>query len=376
MPKPALIWPMGEDDWLSETRWALILDLYNLIKEKGWTIGIELKGNSIKPDGWAKEVAEELNILGGMICWHPSIAVSKDIGKKEQPGPGLFRSCIYQANALRRLGLRLFSTHLATWTEKEPDENSGLERYESQVDARQMLILIESQINPLCWAMLNSGGIIAIENVDMVQFLGGGYRLPTYLEARVGAGNELVYLQKIVNGRCGLKPKITYDVEHDLCSRNVLERREDMAGIPFWKPSHPSPDQKQLATIAGYWLDKGKLPLAKNFYGDDYNIVQRSLRRLKPALLHLGAANRAVTAYNKINTHLPYNPFNLDEREILDLLLRYAFENKNCLGVVNEVTGSGFKLGEYSPWSPRPIDNELALHVSAVTIVDRIIQLF
>ncbi len=382
LEKTSLVSPLGKGDYERGERWVLMKALYPRLAKYDWTLGIDFKGNSLEPEKWVLDIADEIRNWGGFLGWHPSKVVSESLGDPKEPLPPSLLKCARQAKSL---GLKLLTIHSAAKTENEPGPEAGLGRYSSTTTPEEDLARIEAMIDPLCQAAEASGGVLSLEPTDMAQFRDGGYHLPTFKE-QIWAGmlEMLLYLRSKVEERSGIRMPMTFDDEHVLGLWNFKARRRDLASLPWWQPAKPRPAQVELADITGCWFEKGMPPVLLERPPDyatdlewDMAIINDGLKKSQPVLIHTGASVQATrynpqTAQDEIDTHLPYNAFDTDQMTLLDLKLQYAVSHPDCYGIENEVVGSGFLLGRYSPWSPRPFDNEMAMFLSAVVEVDRI----
>ena len=370
--KQALMLPLGEADFRKGVRVDFLRAVAPMLKEIGCQVGVELKGNEINPDGWIKDLMTELP--EARICWHPGAGIAKTLGKPDEPiPPVLEKACAQAATLKQRYGLSVFTIHLPPAQAIEPPADAGLERYNSPIEAEEMLGHINRQIDPLCRLVELSDQTLAVETVDTCNFVDAGHKLPTYLALQTGAGQELKYLQEEVEKRSGCHLMITVDPEHVICSQNVFRRRRDMRHLPKWEPYSPTPAQRELAKITGYWLKKGYPPYSADLKFDsiEEDILQR-LEYFKPELLHLGAAIEAETDRHEIGTHLPYNLWDNQQMARLDGLLQWSLQNRgHGYGWVIEVAGR--RVSErYSRWSPRPDDDEVAKLMSYLVVIDRL----
>lgn len=353
--KPALMLPYGIADYQSGER----LNFMKLVRKKlhscNWTIGFELKGAVIS--NWALEACVEIRRLNGRITWHWPQSVSKQMinGLTDE-----IRLMAETANQLRVYGLEAIVLHCAPVVAIDPPEDMGLERYNSPIGARDMLEHIKKQVailkelNELC------GGILCIENVDIIQFREGGYRVPTYLALQTGCWSDLAWLAKAA----GINT--VFDSEHFKGASNLLCRKGEENFRHF--PNISSEMQKDeaidaLANIAGYFLVEGLPPQGCV----DIPYTSR-IDNLAPRLFHLGGSIRAVDDNNRIDTHLPSWDAPM-ARSILDYELLYIESHPECIGAVVEVTGQ-LEPDKYSTWSPRPKNDEMAKWMATLEVID------
>lgn len=370
--RQALMMPLGEGDFKKGIRVNFLRTVQPMLEEIGCGVGVELKGNEIDPDGWVKDFVAELP--EAQICWHPSAGIAKTLGNPEQPiPPALEKACCQAGELKNRYGLTVFTIHLAPAMAVEPSVDAGMERYNSPIGAEKMLIHIERQIDPLCRLAELSGETLAIETVDTCNFVDSGYKLPTYLALQTGAGKELKYIAYEVRRRSGHHLMITVDPEHVICSQNVFQHRRDQRDLTSCDPYEPTPAQLKLAEIAGYWLVEKCAPTSAELkFGSAEEDVRQALENFNPELLHLGAAIEAETEIHEIGTHLPYNPWDNKQMELLDYLLEWSHGKKDlCYGWVIEVAGR--RVSErYSRWSPRPDNDEVAKMSSFLVVLDHL----
>ena len=370
--KQALMLPLGEGDFKRGLRLNLLRDFAPMLHEIGCTVGVEYKGDDLplESGNWVDKSTDILMSLDGVIVWHPPNKFAWKLGDPSEPVSPLHEKAAQQATVLRReKGLKLMTIHLAP---AQYVERTGEDRYESLIEAEDMLSHIEHQIDPLCRLAELSDGTLSMETVDIINFADQGFKLPTYLMLQTGAGRELKYIQKEVKRRSGFHVNITVDPEHVICSSNVLQRRRDMRGMPYSRPENPTEAQIKLAEITGYWLEKGKVPFNAEVHENLEGNVRNALELFNPELLHLGAAEQAETDIHEIDTHLPYNPWDNWQMELLDELLQWSKDRQdNCCGWVIEVAGR--RVSErYSPWSARPEDDEVAKLMSYLVVIDRL----
>lgn len=366
MDAPCFGLPLGEGDFKDGSRVAYLLELAE--KNKNVRMLVELKGDSLEPDGgWIGEFHKVFKRVGGQMVWHPGPKLTKQMTTLSGDlTPQLFYMG-RQANILReRYGLLAVTIHLSPAVSKEPQPDAGLERYNSPIGPKEMLEHICSQVKPISQLNEIMGGILNIETVDITNFR-GGTRLPTYLALQTGAWMDLSWLRH----RTGVR--ITADSEHMLCAGNLLMRRRDMINVPKWSPltvqimTHGEDDsypaEEELAKIAGYWLGPDTAPMTVK----DIEIADH-FEILDPHLYHFGGAVQAEID-GTIGTHLPYDEDNKKQMEILDLQLE-RIKNGRGIGGVIEVVGQ-LDSAKYDPWSPRIADDEEAKRYSLEVVLRR-----
>lgn len=359
--KPALMLPMGKEDWERCQRWHFLQSCQPILERLGWTIGVELKGK-LYDELWITDCITAVNHIGGRITWHLPIGETKKLHKGITSELKIIGE---YAELLKRSGLEAVTIHCAPAVSVDPLEEIGsLERYSSPISAEEMVMHIKAQVEPLKQLNELVGGILHIENVDIIQFRGGGYRVPTYLALQTGCFLDLVWLRQQTS------VQITLDSEHFLCSQNLLLRKGDFERLLSLPNTRiiGSDARDNMIEISGYRLAKGKLPRAvAQFIFSDYVIMA------KPHLFHLGGATRAVDEAGRIETHLP--TFDHPEaKEALECQLRWTMSHPEVIGAVIEVTGQ-LQPDKYSPWSPRPYDDEVAKMQSYLAVINEIEEL-
>jgi len=357
MPKRMLALPFGKDD-LGSDRLNFLRKYQSLLGELGWCVGIEAKGPTL--EGWAEDCFREIKLMGGRFVWHLPNAAAKQLhaGVSDE-----LKRMADEASRFKSLGLEAVTIHCAPAASFDPPEDAGFERYNSPMSAEEMLAHITAQVGPLMELNRLTGGILNIETVDVTNFRGGGYRVPTYLQLQTGCREDLLWLKR----QTGVG--ITFDSEHFLCAGNLLERKADFEELPVDEPGPNDripPAVAELAKTAGYWLRKGSPPTS---------VASMSLadfvEHAKPRLFHFGAADRAIDEEGRIATHLPYDLSQPKQKQLLDWQIRYITRHRGVIGAVIEVTGQ-LKPEMYSPWSPRPDDDEEAKKKTYLTVIEEI----
>ena len=347
MQIPCFGLPLGEGDFRTGSRVNYLLEMAQ--QHSKVRMCVELKGDSLDPDGWIREFHQQFAPVDGKMLWHPGQKLTRTlVGEDGNLAPAL-AAMARQANILReRYGLLAVTIHLVPAVQKEPDPGAGFERYNSPIGARTMLSHIMSQVNPIRQLNEMMGGILHIETVDITNFSSGGCRLPTYLALQTGAWMDLVWLAREAGVR------ITADSEHMLCAGNLLMRRRDLADVPRWwiVESNEAEEQWALARVTGYFLKEGEAPEAI-----DATNLETHFEILNPHLYHFGAAVQA-NLNGTLGIHLPYDEVNAGQMAILDMQLERIKDGKGIGGVV-EVTGQ-LDPERYDPWSPRSSDDEEA----------------
>jgi len=349
METPCFGFPLGEGDFKKQSRVAYLFELAR--ETRNARMLVELKGDSVEPDGWIREFHKIFAGVGGQMVWHPGPKLTKKmVGDDGKLTPELVRMA-EQANALReQYGLLAVTIHLMPAVQHEPSKEAGLERYNSPISAKAMLDHITSQVIPIRQLNEIMGGILNIETVDITNFSSAGCRLPTYLALQTGAWMDLPWLARETGVR------ITADSEHILCAGNLLLRRRDLIELTHWVVSqNPQNDKEQwaLADVAGYFLKVGEAPQS---YVDATNL-EAHFAILNPHLYHFGGAVQA-NLNGTLGTHLPYDEDNAEQMAILDMQLEMIKEGQGIGGVV-EVVGQ-LDPAKYDPWSPRIADDEEA----------------
>lgn len=361
MAKPMLALPMGKDDWENGRRWRFLQICQPVLERLGWCIGIEAKGGSL--DGWARECFLAIKKMGGRITLHPPAGIAKGMGDPANPIPEKLLALAKQVSEFIPLGLEAVTIHCAPAVLIDPSEDAGLERYNSPIGADEMLTHIQAQVEPLKQLNELMGGILHIENVDIIDFRGGGYRVPTYLALQTGCWKDLVWLKE----QAGIQG--TFDSEHFFCASNLLvvSQRENQADF---RPltvliSSRLKGEEEFSELAGYRLAKGWPPKAiQEANLEDY------VEDLEPSLFHLGGATDAVDENGRIATHQPSfdNP---QAKKALDFELQRTMTHPEVIGCVVEVTGQ-FQPEKYSEWSPRVADDEEAKRQTYLAVVNEI----
>jgi hypothetical protein len=346
MEMPCFGLPLGEGDFNKQSRVAYLLDLAR--KTDNARMLVELKGDSIEPDGWVREFHKVFAEVGGQMVWHPGPKLTKKMATLSGDlTPELFYMG-QQADELRgRYGLLAVTIHLMPAVFQEPSKDAGFERYNSPISAETMLDHITSQVTPIRQLNEIMGGILNIETVDITNFVDGGCRLPTYLALQTGAWMDLPWLAREAGVR------ITADSEHTLCAGNLLMRRRDMAAIPRWLVSEVDKELLKLANVAGYFLKVGEPPQTYV----DASSLETHFAILGPHLYHFGGGVQA-NLRGTLGTHLPFDEDNAEQMRILDMQLEMIKEGQGIGGVV-EVVGQ-LDPARYDPWSPRIVDDEEA----------------
>ena len=362
MAKPALMLPMGEGDWKEGSRLLFMKSCLPILESLGWTIGAEIKGSSF--DDWTRECILALKKFGGRITAHPPNTTAWDLGKLGHPIPDKLMTIAQQAPEFKKLGLEAITIHCAPALSVDPPEDAGLERYNSPISAEEMLEHIKRQIQPLVDVNAITGGILQIENVDIINFRGGGHYVPTYLQVQTGSWMDLLYLKK----ESGVQA--TFDSEHHFCAGNLLYRRGRFMPIPTWGPDDYVNAREfraahRLAKIAGYYLMEGKPPITAQSVG-----WREFISDLRPTLFHLGGAIRTEDDDGRIETHLPSFGYPL-AKEALDFELLWTMEHPEVIGCVIEVAGQ-LDPKKYSPTSPRPENDNDAKMTAYRTVIEAI----
>lgn len=370
--QPALMLPMGKDDWEKGARWNFLKSCAPILERLGWTIGVELKGALYDeaPNNWLTNCMTVINQLGGRLTWHLPVKATKKLhegiaSELEKMGK--------LALQLQQYGLEAVTIHCAPVISIDPPEDAGLERYNSPIPAEEMLAHIKAQVEPLKQLNELVGGILNIENVDIIQFRDKGHRIPTYLALQTGCHFDLLWLKN----QAGVNT--TFDSEHFFSTGNLLHRQgveHNMAHLPELDPSMYYANNKkvnfdalhELADLAWYWLVKGYPPLGLGELG-----WGKFIKETEPRLFHLGGGTRAMDDLGRIETHLP--SFNRSKaKEALDFELCWIMEHPEVIGAVIEVTGQ-LDPEKYSEWSPRTYDDEVAKIQTYLVVIDEIEKL-
>lgn len=346
MMKPCFGLPLGEGDFKKRDRVDYLLALAR--QTTNARMLVEIKGDSLDPDGWVHEFHREFAAVGGQMCWHPGMKLTKKLTDANGFLTPELQLMAQQAYQLRReCGLSAVTLHLMPAVQQECAPDAGLERYNSPIGPKDMLDHIVSQVKPIRQLNELMGGILNIETLDITNFSSAGCRLPTYLALQTGSWMDLKWLADKADVR------ITADSEHMLCAGNLLMRRRDMREVPisfFW----PTEDEQfALANVTGYFLEEGIAPQSAL---DASNLVDH-FEFLSPHLYHFGGAVQA-NLNGTLGTHLPYNEDDQEQMDILDLQLRRLKAGWGIGGVV-EVVGQ-LDPARYDPWSPRIVDDEEA----------------
>ena len=360
MLKPALMLPMGKADYEAGSRMAFLRSVRPILERLGWCIGVEAKGLSLKC--WAKDCFEEIRLLGGRITYHPPDIFSGR-GDPQKSFSEILEEIAAQVSWYRRLGLELATIHLKPIVTEDPSADAGLERYNSPISAEEMIDHIRLHISFLRKLNVDMGGILSIENVSLTNFCQAGYRVPTHLTLRAGCWWDLIWLKE----HAGVN--ITFDCEHFLSAGNLLARRRDLYGLERLIPIEWTESEKELSGISGYRLVEGFPPKNTQRAINMPNFINIS----QPALYHLGGAVRDVDDQGRIESHLPIDILHSNQKRVLDLNLRSIMAT-DAIGVVVEVCGN-LLPDKYSPWSPRPCNDEVAKMQTYLAVIDEIVKL-
>lgn len=359
--KPMLALPMGKADWEKGSRWDFLKSCQPILENLGWCIGVELKSKGNDTSLWMKDCIQAVRNLGGRTTWHWPNSVGKELVSDHFSTEVILMAKM--AKHLKDYGLEAATIHCAPAVSVDPPEDAGLERYNSPIGATKMFKHIKAQVKPLRRLNELTGGILHIENVDITNFRGGGFRVPTYLQLQTGCWQDLLWLAR----KSGVK--VTFDSEHFFCASNLLGRDKEHNNLPDSRPTSTK-IQRQLADITGYRLGKGYIPA---------NLVHYSLNgfidTVKPRLYHFGGALRSVDEEGRIATHAPFDSSSL--RGWFQGIIRYQLRRivaTNAVGAVIEVTGQ-LDPEKYSEWSPRPLNDEVAKMQTYLTVIDEIERL-
>jgi len=370
--------PMGKGDHKKGRRLAFLLNLFDQnprLRELGLVPMFELKGDDLS-GGWVEELAAKLKPYGGFLTWHWSNGSTKNLGNPIDPVSNKLIEMAKVAKQLHQsIGLAAVTIHCAPAASIEPSEDSGLERYNSPIGAKEMLEHIQQQVTPLVFLNWLTGGILNIETVDIANFRDGGHKLPTYLALQTGSWLDLLWLKE----QSGVN--ITFDSEHFNCAYELLYRTNEMAVLPIYDEVEMTYEEEELIQIAGYWLWAGRVP-QKWFEGQtQQELMNAFLKKAQPRLFHFGAATQAFNGDGEICTHLPYDSENKEQMKSLDIILEAMMKSENCLGGVIEVVGQLYVddpnnpgHNRYSTWSPRQSDDELAKEETLELIIKRLLE--
>lgn len=371
MTRHGLGGPLGEGDFSKGQRVESLLDLAPRLLDVGFVPMFELKGDDLSGD-WVKELYAQLKPYGGMLTWHWSNGSTKKLGDPKEPVSAKLRAMAAQAKKLKRtVGLKAVTIHCAPAMAIDPPADAGRERYNSPIGAEEMLAHIKRQVEPLKELNKLCGGILQIETVDITNFRDGGFKLPTYLQLQTGSWNDLLWLKN----KAGLN--ITFDSEHRLCAGNVLMPKRDMRDLARYGIDEISIDMAEfdLEQLAGYWLRKDFHPQVTNRGRID---IKDFIKQAKPRLFHFGGAVQAEID-GEIGTHLPFDPANKEQMDLLDMQLCWILADDKCLGGVTEVVGQLYVddpanpgHNRYSTWSPRIADDEDAKESAILIIIERL----
>lgn len=353
--RPALMLPMGKKDSEDGSRMAFLRSMKGKLDEVGWCIGVQAAGPDLRD--WAYDCFQEIRDLGGRITYHlPDVFGGR--GDKSQPPEEQLMSLVEQVQWYHDQGLlELATLHLKQVITQDPPADAGLERYNSPIDAQEMLEHIKWHVSFLRKLNEAMGGILSIENVPLTNFRQAGHRLPTYLTLRAGSWYDLIWLSR----QAGVK--ITFDIEHFLAAGNLLARGGDLSALPRGETVF---GQEDVAAITGYYLIQGKPPTIARWM-HSWQFVQDA----RPALYHLGGSRRDTVIIGgkpMIDTHKPIDP--QDDLHELDLMLR-AIVDTGAIGAVVEVCGN-LRPDLYDPCSPRVEDDDIAKMMSYLAVADRL----
>ncbi len=219
MVKPCFGLPLGEGDFKKRSRVDYLLKLAR--QTPNARMLVELKGDSIEPDGWIREFHREFSEVGGQMVWHPGNKLTKKMTDANGVLTPELQLMARQADQIRReCGLLAVTIHLMPAVQEECSPDAGLERYNSPIGAKDMLDHILSQVHPIRQLNQLMGGILHIETLDITNFSSGGCRLPTYLALQTGAWLDLRWLAE----KTGVHT--TADSEHMICASNLLHCRD------------------------------------------------------------------------------------------------------------------------------------------------------
>lgn len=361
--KPALMLPMGREDYEAGDRMNFLRSVRKEVESLGWCIGIQTAGPSLK--SWGYDCFREIQSMGGrIVCHAPDVFGGR--GNKEQPPEEQLKEFAEQVRWYKEKGfLELVTIHLKPIVTEDPPRDAGLDRYNSSIDAAEMLKHLEWHVQFLEKLNRATGGILSIENVSLTNFCEAGHRLPTYLSLRAGGWWDLIWLA------CLTGVNITFDSEHFIASGNLLERRRDLRELGRW--SLPwTREERDLASITGYRLARGFPPRNIRHLIGMFRFVSVS----HPKLYHLGGAIQDMVTIDDeqfIDTHRPIDNRDEYQRHNLDLILKKIVET-GAIGAVIEVCGN-LQPDKYDPWSPRPESDEVAKMQSYLTVIDEIDKL-
>lgn len=360
--------PLGEGDFKKGRRVQFMLALAARLHELGFVPMFELKGDDLS-GGWVEELYALMKPFGGILTWHWSPKSTKKLGDPSEPISEQLRQMAIRASELQAsVGLRAVTIHCAPAMAIEPSADVGYERYNSPIEAVEMLAHIERQVEPLRELNMLCGGILQIETVDIANFRDGGFKLPNFLALQTGSWLDLLWLARSAG------VEITFDSEHHLCAGNVLMRTREMLDLPIEYNRDATDDELKLLTMTGYYLRKGRPPYSSGEIGMGWFIVAA-----RPRLFHFGGAVQAYNDKGEICTHLPYDRKNKEQMDLLDMQLNWMMVDDNCIGGVTEVVGELYAddpanpgHNRYSPWSERITDDEEAKEQTILTIIKRL----
>lgn len=363
--KPSLMLPAGERDYRS--RLIFLEAIKDKLEDLGWCVGIEWHAKEL--NRIAARCFEKVLKLGGRITWHPPANELYGLGYA-QNAIAVMRLCdiVGQARAYSSSGIEAIVLHAAPACEKEPS-TLGFDRFRSPVSAKEMMVHLQQQVKPLRIANEESCGLLHLENLDICTFGGGGYTLPTYLALQGGAWLDLAWLKDQTG--C----KTCFDSEHFFGSRNFLLRESEYRGLRDEDKEITCTDKvMELQKITGYYLEKGSIPLVKE---DPISKQQVSsctyIDMVKPNLFHIGGAHRAAFGQLSIASHLPFTSFDTlhpSVRATIQHILT-LLANGQGIGAVIEVCGMN-EPGEYSPWSNRIQDTDIAKFQTYLAVLDQL----
>lgn len=360
--RPALMLPMGADDWERGIRLDFLKSVRALLEKSGWCIGVEIKGWL---GDWCEDCFAMIRHLGGRVTWHPSIKPTYDMHGSTDVLPERTHQMVDQASRFKDF-IEAITIHLPSLL-REGSLREGfsidptVERYYSPVDAEEMLAHIKSQVEPL--KKLNGllEGKLYIENIPLTSFR-GGCRLPTYLSLSAGSFLDLFWLKK----QTGVN--VTFDNEHFSSACNLLYRRWEFEGLPSSQPVSPhelSPAERELHEVAGYWLKKGEAPIDCGRHMSYIGYAST----VDPRLFHLGSGEFDANNRGQHAGHLPFEQLTMQQRIYFRWVVRRLTSGIG-IGAVVEVCGGDYETDQYGPWSERIANDELAKMTTFLKFMD------
>lgn len=359
--KPALMLPAGEKDW--RKRVAFMENLTAKLSSLGWTMGVELKGETLGI--WAEECCGIINRLGGRIVWHLPWLATCELGSKDNiRALAILTRMVGQAKHFQKIyGLEAVVLHAAPAIVRTEKPVKNIERYFSPIGPEEYLEQLHRQAVALNAINEQSGGLFCLENMDICSFGEGGYTLPTYLGLQTGSWLDLAWLAKETGCRT------VFDSEHFFGARNFLTRcHEFEKKLPYESNTAQNETEIEFEITTGYILREGRAPISKPM-----SLCQYLSGTSSTSHFHIGGAHRAFTSKGELACHLPFGDVQRLSSETIRAIQISIGElsTGNGIGAVIEVCGQNVP-GPYSPWSPRIIDDEVAKMLTYLAVIDEI----